>query len=165
MRTCVGIGARLHLIEPMGFAIDEAKLRRSALDYYEHLQYQVYPDWDDFAKKNEGRYLFLSRYGKKTYTDIDFTAIKQPLYLIFGKESTGIDKQILARHIEDTYRIPTNAKIRSLNLSNAVAIVSFEVLRQLGFPGLDTHEPESLKGSRFLDQFITDEEGNNHEPT
>ncbi|TVP84523.1 MAG: tRNA (cytidine(34)-2'-O)-methyltransferase [Acholeplasmataceae bacterium] len=165
MRTCVGIGAKLHLIEPMGFKIDEAKLRRSALDYYEHLDYVVHPDWESFAAKHPGRYLFLSRYGQKTYTDIDFTVIKEPLYLVFGKESTGIDKQILARHIKDTYRIPTNDKIRSLNLSNAVAIVSFEILRQQGFPGLDPHEPDSLKGSRFLDQFITDEEGNNHEPT
>lgn len=153
MRTCVAIGAKLHLIEPMGFQIDESKLKRSALDYYEHLDYTVYPNYQTFAEKNPGTYLFLSRYGKKNYADIDYQDLKQPLYLIFGKESTGIDKKILAKHIEDCYRIPTTDKVRSLNLSNAVAIVAFEVLRQHDYEGLIEHEPETHKGKDFLDQF------------
>jgi tRNA (cytidine/uridine-2'-O-)-methyltransferase len=153
MRTCVAIGAKLHLIEPMGFQIDESKLKRSALDYYEHLDYTVYPNYQTFAEKNSGTYLFLSRYGKKNYADIDYQELNQPLYLIFGKESTGIDKKILAKHIEDCYRIPTTDKVRSLNLSNAVAIVAFEVLRQHDYEGLIEHEPETHKGKDFLDQF------------
>ena len=154
MRTCVAIGAKLHLIEPMGFQIDEAKLKRSALDYYEHLNYTVYPNYQDFTEKNPGTYLFLSRYGKKNYADINYQALSKPLYLIFGKESTGIDKKILAKHIHECYRIPTTDKVRSLNLSNAVAIVAFEVLRQFDYEGLIEHEPETHKGKDFLDQFI-----------
>lgn len=151
MRTCVAIGAKLHLIEPMGFKIDEAKLRRSALDYYEYLNFEVYRDYETFTKKNPGIYYYLSRYGKKKYTEIDFQPSDQKIYLFFGKESTGIDKKILAAHLEDTFRIPTTDKVRSINLSNAVAIVAYEGLRQLNFLDLIDYEPH--KGKDFLDQF------------
>jgi len=154
MRTCVAIGAKLHLIEPLGFKIDEAKLKRSALDYYEHLNYQMYPNYQAFKNLNPGRYFFLTRYGKKTHSDILFKEVEEPIYLIFGKESTGIDRRLLASHLEDTYRIPTNDKVRSLNLSNAVAICAFEVLRQFDYPNLEKVEPDSHKGKDFLDQFI-----------
>jgi len=153
MRTCVAIGAKLHLIEPLGFKIDETKLRRSALDYYEHLDYTMYKNFQDFESKNKGTYLFLTRYGKKNYADIEYKKLEQPLYLIFGKESTGVDKYILASHIENCYRIPTTDKVRSLNLSNAVAIVSYEVLRQFDYENLIETEPETHKGKDFLDQF------------
>ena len=152
MRTCVAIGARLHLIEPLGFKIDESKLKRSALDYYEHLDYTLYKNFDDFQSKNEGSYLFLTRYGKKNYADIIYPKLKQPLYLIFGKESTGVDRKLLAKHLDLCYRIPTTDKVRSLNLSNAVAIVAYEVLRQFDYPDLIEIEPH--KGENFLDQFI-----------
>ncbi|MDI6452525.1 tRNA (cytidine(34)-2'-O)-methyltransferase [Peloplasma aerotolerans] len=158
MRTCVAIGAKLHLIEPLGFKIDEQKLRRSALDYYEHLNYVIYKDFNDFAAKNKGTYLFLTRYGKKNYADIDYPKFEEPLYLIFGKESTGVDKKILAKHLDYCYRIPTTDKVRSLNLSNAVAIVSYEVLRQFNYFDLIQTEPETHKGKDFLDQFIEKED-------
>lgn len=151
MRTCVAIGAKLHLIEPMGFQIDEAKLRRSALDYYEHLNYEVYKDYETFVSKNPGVYLYLSRYGKKKYTEIEFKSFSEKVYLFFGKESTGIDKKILASHLDQTFRIPTTDKVRSINLSNTVAIVAYEALRQLDFPDLLDYEPH--KGKDFLDQF------------
>jgi len=154
MRTCVAIGAKLHLIEPLGFKIDESKLRRSALDYYEHLDYVLYSNFADFQSKNEGTYLFLTRYGKKNYADIDYKALKQPLYLIFGKESTGVDRALLAKHLEDCYRIPTTDKVRSINLSNAVAIVAYEALRQFDYFDLERTEPETHKGKDFLDQFL-----------
>lgn len=156
MRTCVAIGAKLHLIEPLGFKIDEARLKRSALDYYEHLDYTVHKNFDAFQKENPGTYLFLTRYGKKNYADINYTQLEQPLYLIFGKESTGVDRKLLAKHLDNCYRIPTTDKVRSLNLSNAVAIVSYEVLRQFDYPELIKTEPH--KGEDFLDQFI---EGDN----
>ena len=152
MRTCVAIGAKLHLIEPLGFKIDEARLKRSALDYYEHLVYTVHKNFDAFQKENPGTYLFLTRYGKKNYADIHYTELKEPLYLIFGKESTGVDRKLLAKHLENCYRIPTTDKVRSLNLSNAVAIVAYEVLRQFDYPELIKTEPH--KGEDFLDQFI-----------
>ena len=158
MRTCVAIGAKLHLIEPLGFKIDESKLRRSALDYYEHLDYVLYPNFADFEKKNEGTYLFLTRYGKKNYADIKYPTLKEPIYLIFGKESTGVDRTLLAKHLDDCYRIPTTDKVRSINLSNAVAIVAYEVLRQFDYFDLEQTEPETHKGKDFLDQFITKED-------
>lgn len=157
MRTCVAIGAKLHLIEPLGFKIDEAKLKRSALDYYEHLDYDVFKNFAAFEKAHPGEYFFLTRYGKQNYVDFNFKDIKGDLYLIFGKESTGIDKYLLAKHIDRCFRIPTTDKVRALNLSNAVAIVSYEVLRQLGFPDLELTEPENMKGKDFLDQFIKKE--------
>ena len=154
MRTCVAIGARLHLIEPLGFKLDEKRLRRSALDYYEHLDYHVYPDYQTFADKNAGTYFFLTRYGKKNYADINYQEVHDDIYLIFGKESTGIDRHLLAKHLDYCYRIPTTDKVRSLNLSNAVAIVAYEALRQLDYPSLEKVEPETHKGKDFLDQFL-----------
>ncbi|MBE0700756.1 MAG: tRNA (cytidine(34)-2'-O)-methyltransferase [Acholeplasmataceae bacterium] len=153
MRTCVAIGAKLHLIEPLGFKIDDKKLKRSALDYYAHLNHEIHRNFDAFREKNPGTYLFLTRYGQKTYTDIDYKQMKEPLFLVFGKESTGVDRSLLAAHLEDCYRIPTNDHVRSLNLSNAVAIVCYEALRQFDFPNLIKTEPETLKGKHFLDQF------------
>ncbi|MBM7453757.1 tRNA (cytidine/uridine-2'-O-)-methyltransferase [Acholeplasma morum] len=153
MRTCVGINAKLHLIKPLGFSLDEKYLKRSALDYIVHLDYTLYENYHDFQSKNPGNYFFLTRYGHKTYSDFDFTKLEGPVYLIFGKESTGVDRTILAEHIDTCFRIPTTDKIRSLNLSNCVALVSFEVLRQTGFEGLFKEEPATLKGKDFLDQF------------
>ena len=155
MRTSVAIGAKLHLIEPLGFKIDEARLKRSALDYYEHLDYNLYKNFDDFQSKHKGTYLFLTRYGKKNYADIDYRTLDKPIYLIFGKESTGVDRKLLAKHMDNCYRIPTTDKVRSLNLSNAVAIVAYEVLRQLDYPDLIKTEPH--KGEDFLDQFVEGE--------
>lgn len=156
MRTCVAIGAKLHLIEPLGFNIDEKRLKRSALDYYEHIDYQLYEDYEDFISKNQGEFFFLTRYGKKKYADFDYQSLNDDIYLIFGKESTGIDKKILAHHLDRCYRIPTTDKVRSINLSNCVALVGYEVLRQLDYPGLFTHEPETHKGKDFLLQFLDD---------
>lgn len=154
MRTCVALGIKLHLIEPLGFKIDEARLKRSALDYYEHLDYTVYKNFDDFSLKNPGIYLFLTRYGKKNYADMNYKELPEPLYLIFGKESTGVDRKLLAKHLDHCYRIPTTDKVRSLNLSNAVAIVAYEVFRQFDYESLLEVEPETHKGKDFLDQFL-----------
>ena len=156
MRTCVALGVKLHLIEPLGFKIDESRLRRSALDYYDHLNYVVHKDFNDFSEKNPGTYLFLTRYGKKNYADIEYPKLPEPIYLIFGKESTGVDRKLLAKHLDNCYRIPTTDKVRSLNLSNAVAIVSYEVFRQFNYENLISVEPETHKGKDFLDQFLED---------
>lgn len=157
MRTCVALGAKLHLIEPLGFKLDEKKLRRSALDYYEYLDYVVYEDFNDFAKKNPGTYVFLTRYGKQSYTDVSYHKIDN-LYLIFGKESTGVDRHLLAKNLDKCYRIPTTDKVRSINLSNAVALVAYEVARQQAFRGLYKEEPETHKGKDFLNQFIEEDD-------
>ena len=108
---------------------------------------------DDFVKKNPGTYYFLSRYGKQGYEGISYDCKIEDLYLLFVKESTGFDKKVLANNLSHTFRIPTTDKVRSINLSNAVAIVGFDAMRQYGFPGCINHEPESMKGKDFLDQF------------
>jgi tRNA (cytidine/uridine-2'-O-)-methyltransferase len=138
MRTCVALGVKLHLIEPLGFKIDESRLRRSALDYYEHLDYTVHKNFEAFQEKNPGTYLFLTRYGKKNYADINYKELPEP------------------KHLDNCYRIPTTDKVRSLNLSNAVAIVAYEVFRQFDYENLEKMEPETHKGKDFLDQFLED---------
>ncbi len=152
MRTCVAIGAKLHLIEPMGFSLEEKHLKRSGLDYISKLQFSVYQNWTHFISENSGSFYYLTRYGKKNYKEIDFTNDTN-IYLIFGKESTGVDRKLLANNLERCFRIPTTDQVRSLNLSNAVAIVSYEVMSQYNFEGLFDKEPESLKGANFLDEF------------
>ncbi len=152
MRTCVASNMKLHLIEPLGFSLSEKHVKRSAANYYEHLDYEVYPDFETFQSKNKGTYYFLSRYGQKAPSQMDFSHNKNDIYLIFGSESSGIPKTILKNHKETLMRIPMTDKVRSLNLSNTVAILSYEVLRQQNYNDLFTHEPESLKGKDYLDQ-------------
>ena len=155
MRTCVAIDATLHLIEPFGFELSDKTLKRSGLDYIKDLKYKVYKDYNDFQNQNEGVYYFLSRYGKKSYEEIKYNLPLEKTYILFGKESTGIEKKILAKNLSHTFRIPTTDKVRSINLSNAVAIIAFDAMRQYGFPGCFDHEPESHKGKNFLDKFLS----------
>jgi tRNA (cytidine/uridine-2'-O-)-methyltransferase len=148
MRTCVAFGCRLHLIEPLGFYLDEAHLKRAGMDYREKLVFQTHPSWEDFCAANSGTYYYVTRYGYKTPSEFDYTAVSGDIYLIFGKESTGIPKQILRDHLEQCIRIPMVPEARTLNLSNCVALCVYEVLDQLGYPGLARQE--TLKGSDFL---------------
>lgn len=148
MRTCAGTGAKLHLIEPLGFSLDEKAIKRSGVNYIEHCDYVIYEDWDSFLAKNKGEFYFLTRYGQQTHTDVDYTSQDKDIYLVFGKESTGIPKEILKKHINNCYRIPTNDNIRALNLSNCVALVLYEVLRQQDYPNLLKREP--FKGEDYL---------------
>lgn len=148
MRTCAATNTRLHIIKPMGFKLDEKSVRRSGMDYRDMVEAEVYEDFDDFSSKNNGRYFFITRYGQKAPSDVKFQAVKEDIYLIFGRESTGIPKSILRPHIEDCLRLPMVADARSLNLSNTVAIVVYEVLRQLDYPGLSP--VEVLKGEDWL---------------
>lgn len=150
MRTCVALGIKLHLIEPMGFKIDDSKLRRSALDYYEHLNFQVHKSFEDFTINNKGVYYYLTRYGEKSYTNIDFKKQDEKIYICFGSESHGIDRKLLLDNYDNCFRIPTTDKVRSLNLSNSAAIVLFEAMRQNEFEDLEFSEPETLKGKDFL---------------
>jgi len=148
MRTCAGTGAKLHLIEPLGFSLNEKAIKRSGVNYIEHCDYKIYDDWNCFLKENHGDFYFLTRYGNKTHTDVDYSDQKKNIYLVFGKESTGIPKEILKGYINNCYRIPTNNNIRALNLSNCVALVLYEVLRQQDYPNLLKKEP--FKGEDYL---------------
>lgn len=150
IRTCMATGSVLHLIEPMGFSMDEKHLRRAGMDYALQADIRIHPDWESFKKANPAdHYYYMTRYGKKAPSDFDFTKEEGDIYLILGKESTGIDRQILKGHQETCMRLPMIQDARSLNLSNCAAIIVYEVLRQLDYPGL-SHK-EWLKGEDFLD--------------
>lgn len=148
MRTCVAINAKLHLIEPLGFILNDKTIKRSGVNYIDKLEYYVYPNFEDFLSKNKGEYYFFTRYGKKPHSDFNFTDKEKDIYLIFGKESTGIPKSILRNYLDRCMRLPTTANVRSLNLSNCVAIASYEVLRQQDYPNLLKTEPH--KGEDWL---------------
>ncbi len=150
MRTCAGTGTKLHLIEPLGFSLDEKYIKRSAVNYLEYCDYTVYKNFEEFQSQNTGTYYYLTRYGKKPHTSFDYSNPKESIYLIFGKESTGIPKEILQHDLEHCMRIPMNVNIRALNLSNAVAIMLYEVLRQQNYPGLLMTEP--FKGENYLEE-------------
>ena len=123
MRTCAGTNVRLHLIEPLGFKLDSAHIKRSGVNYIEHCDYTVYKNFEEFKEKNIGTYYYLTRYGKKPHTSFDYSNIDENIYFIFGKESTGIPKEILKNDLEHCMRMPMNGNIRALNLSNTVAIM------------------------------------------
>lgn len=150
IRTCMATNSILHLIEPLGFSLDEKHLRRSGMDYIKDAKIYIHKSWDDFVKENPSdHYYFMTRYGHRPPTSFDFTKEKGDIYLVLGKESTGIDKHILKDHLDTCMRLPMVANARSLNLSNCTAIVVYEVLRQLGYPGLSWNE--ELKGEDFLE--------------
>ena len=151
MRTCVATGAKLHLIKPLGFELDEKRIRRSGVNYIDKLKYEVYENFDDFKNKNKGTYYYFTRYGKKPHSSFNYKEdINKDIDLIFGKESTGIPKEILQKDLEHCMRIPMTSDVRSLNLSNCVAIVLYEVLRQFDYNDLLRTEPH--KGENFIEE-------------
>lgn len=153
MRSCVGFDAKLHLIKPYGFTLDEKHLKRARLDYFKYLNYEEYDSLTDFLNKNKGDFFILSRYGHKSPKEINFDQYKNDIYLIFGKESTGLPYEFIANNLDKTFRIPTTDKVRSLNLSNCVAIMLYLASSEIDDPNLIFHEPDSLKGENFIDKF------------
>ena len=130
-RTCVAAGARLHLIEPLGFRLDEKSLKRAGMDYWKDLDVTTYIDFDDFLSKNPNAKIYMATTkAPNVYTDVEY---EPDCYIMFGKESAGIPEEILIHHKEDSIRIPMASDIRSLNLGNSVAIVLYEALRQNNF--------------------------------
>ena len=151
MRTCAGTDTVLHLIEPLGFKMDEKHLVRAAVNYVPNVDFIIYKNWQDFLDKNpNGKKYFLTRYGLKTPHELKLDEPNETYYFIIGKESTGVPKEILREHLDDCIRIPTNDKIRSLNISNVAAVVIFEALRQQDYNDLSRYEPETLKGKDWL---------------
>lgn len=135
-RTCVATGTKLHLIEPMGFKITEKALKRAGMDYWKDLDVTIYDNLQDFLDRNHPeRIFYATTKGPQKYTDVAFA---DGDYIMFGKESAGIPEDILHDNKETCVRIPMNPEIRSLNLSNSVAIVLYEALRQLGFAGMQS---------------------------
>lgn len=130
-RTCVATGARLHLIRPLGFQINEKALRRAGLDYWDKLDVSIYDNYEDFLGKNPGAVIYMATTkGQHVYTEVSYGP---DCYIMFGKESAGIPEEILVGHQEHAIRIPMKPEIRSLNLSNSVAVVLYEALRQNHF--------------------------------
>ena len=150
MRTCVATNTKLHLIKPLGFSLDEKYIKRSGVNYIQYCDYTVYENWEDFLSKNEGTFYYLTRYGHKPHTSFDYSNKDENIYLIFGKESTGIPKSILKDNLDNCMRIPMTKDVRALNLSNCVAIVCYEVLRQQSYRDLLKTEPH--KGENYLEE-------------
>jgi len=132
-RTCAATGARLHLVGPMGFAIDDSKLRRAGLDYWHLLDITVYASSEEFFAKNAGPFVYFSTKARAAHSGRTYP---DGAYLVFGREDCGLPEALLAAHPADCVRLPMLAEARSLNLSNTVAIGVYEVLRQWGYPGL-----------------------------
>ncbi len=133
-RTCVATGTRLHLIEPLGFRLDEKSLRRAGMDYWNDLDVATYVDYEDFLAANPDAKIYMATTkAPKIYTEADF---EPDCYIMFGKESAGLPEEILVQNKERCIRIPMSGGIRSLNLSNSVSIVLYEALRQSNFQGM-----------------------------
>ena len=135
-RTCVATNTRLHLIEPLGFRLDEKSLKRAGMDYWKDLDVQTYVNYEEFLERNHGAVVYMATTkAKRVYTDVRY---EEDCYIMFGKESAGIPEEILVENEERCVRIPMAGGIRSLNLSNSAAVVLYEALRQHEFAHLQT---------------------------
>lgn len=134
-RTCVATNARLHLIEPLGFRLNEKNLKRAGMDYWSNLNVTTYINYEEFLERNPGAKIYMATTkASKVYTEVRY---EPDCYIMFGKESAGIPEEILVKHKDDCIRIPMVGDIRSLNLGNSVAVVLYEALRQNGFAGMN----------------------------
>ncbi len=133
-RSCAATGARLHLVGPMGFKIDDKKLKRAGLDYWQFLDITYYDNIEEFFEKNKGEFFFYTTKARHTHSDVSYP---DNCYLVFGKETKGLPEELLLENPESCVRIPMAGGIRSLNLSNAVAVGLYEVLRQWDYPALE----------------------------
>ena len=134
-RTCVATGSRLHLIEPLGFRLDEKSLKRAGMDYWKDLDVTTYINFEEFLEKNPGAKIYMATTkAPRLYTDVSY---EPDCYIMFGKESAGIPEEILVENQETAIRIPMIGEIRSLNLSNSVAVALYEALRQNQFAGIE----------------------------
>lgn len=149
MRTCVAIHAKLHIIGPLTFSIDSKDLKRVGMDYIDDLKMEYYKDYEDFVNRSQLKNIYyVTRYSTKVYSTFDLSNHIEDLGLMFGRESTGIPHDILRANPDRLMRIPMVPEARSLNLSNCVAIVAYEALRQQKYPELSTRE--AIKGEDFL---------------
>ncbi|MEC1743069.1 tRNA (uridine(34)/cytosine(34)/5-carboxymethylaminomethyluridine(34)-2'-O)-methyltransferase TrmL [Schinkia azotoformans] len=136
-RTCAATNTSLHLIHPLGFSTEDKYLKRAGLDYWEFVKIHNYDSLDVFFEQNKGgKYYFITKFGKNKHTDFDLSNIEEEIYFIFGKETTGLPKDLIAAHPENCLRLPMTENVRSLNLSNTAAIIVYEALRQQNYPGL-----------------------------
>lgn len=149
IRTCYATNAILHIIKPLAFDLYHPLIKRAAAGReIQEIEHHIYDDYEDFKKKNSSKKIFyVTRYGVKNYTEPDFN-IENDVWIMFGRESTGIPKEILSKNIDTCLRIPMTDKCRSLNLANSVSLMTYEILRQNNFNGLSLFENQ--KGKNFL---------------
>lgn len=134
-RTCAVTGARLHLVRPLGFEVTDKTLKRAGLDYWDKLDVSYYDNLDDFFEKNEGHFYYFTTKGENIYSDVEYP---DNCYIVFGREDKGLPEELLSRNRSTCCRLPMKPELRSLNLSNTVAVATYEILRQWGFPELST---------------------------
>lgn len=136
-RTCAATNTPLHLIHPLGFSTEDKYLKRAGLDYWEFVQIHNYDSLDHFFQANKGgKFCFITKFGKSKHTDFDLSNKDEEIYFMFGKETTGLPKDLIAQYPETCLRLPMTENVRSLNLSNTAAILIYEALRQQNYPGL-----------------------------
>ena len=134
-RTCAVTGAKLHIIKPIGFEISDRTLKRAGLDYWDKLDVTYYENYEDFLAKNEGAVMyFFTAHAERSFAEIEYP---DGVFLVFGRESVGLPKELIEANKERALRIPMRSTLRCLNLSNSVAIAVYEVLRQKGYSGLE----------------------------
>ena len=136
-RTCAGTDTTLHLIRPLGFSTDDKMLKRAGLDYWEFVNIVYYDSLDEFYEKNSGgEFFYITKFGQKSYSSFDYSNLNHDYFFIFGRETTGLPKEVIEKNKEVSLRIPMNDNIRSLNLSNTAAILIYEALRQQDYRNL-----------------------------
>ena len=138
-RTCAAIGAKLHLVYPLGFNISEKQVKRAGLDYWDKLEIEEHTNFKEFLEKykpEENNMYFVTTKGKHVYSDVDYSKMED-VFILFGKETKGLPEDVLNTHLSQPIRIPMRETIRSLNLSNSVAIVAYEIFKQQKFGGLE----------------------------
>ena len=149
MRTCVATNTRMHLIKPLGFSVDDKSLKRAGMDYIDRLDLKIYENWEEFLEKNPSNEIYyLTRYGDVPPSHFDFSDVSKDYYFVVGKESTGIDKDILKHNLDHCMRLPMTKESRSLNVSNTAAIIIYEALRQQDYQSLAFEEV--IKGPHVL---------------
>jgi len=133
-RTCAGTDTSLHLIRPLGFSTDDKMLKRAGLDYWEHVDIHYHDSLDElFSKYENGKFYFITKFGEKTYSNFDYSTVDEEIFFVFGRETTGLPKDLIEKNMDTCLRIPMTDHIRSLNLSNTAAILIYEALRQQDF--------------------------------
>ena len=138
-RTCAALGAKLHLVYPLGFSISEKQVKRAGLDYWDKLEIEEHLNFEKFLEKykpEENNMFFVTTKGKQVYSDVDYSEMDE-IFILFGKETKRLPEDVLKKYIDKTIRIPMREGLRSLNLSNSVAIVAYDIFRQSGFYELE----------------------------
>lgn len=136
-RTCAATDTALHLIRPLGFSTDKKMVKQAGLDFWESVNITYYDSLDEFFSKNQGEFYYIETFGEKTYSSFDFSDRSKEHYFMFGKETTGLPKDLLEKNEDHFLRIPMSGNVRSLNLSNTAALLVYEAMRQQGYPNLN----------------------------